>query len=98
MGCGGGGKRTTLPSQTPDDAVRAAAVAGVTAFRPKEQCVQWLTARLIRRVYGGVSRCKRVVSDSSASPNFDANVIGVQVAGRRALVGIDGGNGDDRGI
>jgi hypothetical protein len=98
MGCGGGGKRTPLPSQTPEDAARAAAVAGVTAFRPNEQCVQWLTSRLIHRVYGGVSRCKRVVAHSSASPNFDANVIADKVAGQRALVRVVVKNGDDPDI
>jgi hypothetical protein len=99
MGCGGGGKRTTpVPSQTLEAAARAAAVAGVTTIEPNEQCVQWLTSRLVHRVYGGVSRCKRIVARFSAPPNFDTNVVATKVAGQRALARVVVKNGDDPDI
>jgi hypothetical protein len=98
MGCGAGGKQTTpvpVPSQTLDAAARAAAVAGVTTIEPNEQCVQWLTSRLVHRVYGGVSRCKRIVARFTAPANFDTNVIATKVAGQRALARVVLKNGDD---
>src|SRR3954467_6829639 len=86
MGCGGSAKRTTpVPTQTLEAAARAAAIAGVTTTEPDEECAQRLTARLVHRVYAGVSRCKRIVARSSTSPNFDANVIAAKVAGDRAV-------------
>jgi hypothetical protein len=95
VGCGGGTK--PIPRQTPEDAVRAAAVAGVLASGSNEQCLHWGT-HLVTRVYGSVSRCKRLVARSSASPNFDANVIAAKVAGQRALVRVLVKNGDDPDI
>jgi hypothetical protein len=96
-GCGGG-KATPSPSATPEGAARAAAVAGVMAFGSNDQCVQGLTSGLIHRVYGSVARCRRVVSHSNASPNFDANVVADKVTGQRALVRVLVKNGDDPDI
>ena len=55
-------------------------------MEPDEQCTHWLTSRLVDRVYGGVSRCKRIVGRFSDPPNFDASVIATKIAGQRALV------------
>src|SRR4051794_22350223 len=87
-GCGGGKRTTPVPAQTLEAAVRAAAIAGVTTIDANEECVQLLTTRLVHRVYGGVTRCKRIVARSGTPPNFDANVIATKVAGPRAVARI----------
>src|SRR4051812_7739031 len=97
MGCGGG-KHNTPPSHALEAAVRAAAIAGVSGFEPNGRCVQSLSSGLIHRVYGSVSRCKRVVGDSAASPNFGVNVIAEKVTGQRALVRVVAKNGDDPNV
>ena len=50
------------------------------------------------RVYGSVSRCKRVVGEASTAPYFDAHVLAVTIVGMRALVRVVIENGDDPDI
>lgn len=99
VGCGGSTPPGSLTGVSDVGAARvaevgAAAAAGATAFGAEDRCARVLTPRLVQRIYGSASRCRRIVPAQTASPDDNAQVLRVKIAGRSADARVSARDGD----